>query len=80
MQLALVAPAWDLRSFPARSRSAARRGGLRPLAGGPKWEPRAARSEDEVLSVGTLAVCNPLRSGVVLREASDTAARAHYAA
>jgi DNA-binding transcriptional LysR family regulator len=34
---------------------------LRPLAGGPEWELRAARPAGEVLSVGTLAVLDALR-------------------
>jgi DNA-binding transcriptional LysR family regulator len=35
---------------------------LRPLAGGPRWELRAARSAHEVLSVGTLAAIEALRT------------------
>ena len=34
---------------------------LRPLAGAPEWELRAARPASEVLSVGTLAVMDALR-------------------
>jgi DNA-binding transcriptional LysR family regulator len=34
---------------------------LRPLAGAPEWELRAARAANEVLSVGTLAVMDALR-------------------
>jgi DNA-binding transcriptional LysR family regulator len=34
---------------------------LRPLAGAPEWELRAARPANEVLSVGTLAVMDALR-------------------
>jgi DNA-binding transcriptional LysR family regulator len=34
---------------------------LRPLAGAPEWELRAARPANEVLSVGTLAVLDALR-------------------
>ena len=34
---------------------------LRPLAGAPEWELRAARPANEVLSVGTLAVMEALR-------------------
>jgi DNA-binding transcriptional LysR family regulator len=34
---------------------------LRPLAGAPEWELRAARPANDVLSVGTLAVMDALR-------------------
>jgi DNA-binding transcriptional LysR family regulator len=53
---------------------------LRPLAGAPEWELRAARAAHEVLSVGTLAVLDALRSAAAPRKASDSRARAHYAA
>ena len=40
---------------------------LRPLAGAPEWELRAARPAGEVVSVGTLAVLDALRRAVTER-------------
>jgi DNA-binding transcriptional LysR family regulator len=49
---------------------------LRPLAGAPEWELRAARPANEVLSVGTLAVMDALRR-VSARPGHRLAAAAH---
>lgn len=62
---------------------------LRPLAGAPEWELRAARPADDVLSVGALALLEALRTAIAARrqvgasplpEASGHSARAQYCA
>jgi len=49
---------------------------LRPLAGAPEWELRAARQAHDVLSVGTLAVLDALRTASGQRSASAPATTA----
>jgi hypothetical protein len=48
---------------------------LRPLAGAPEWELRAARPAQDVPSVGTLAALDALRAvAAPVRHAARTAA------
>jgi DNA-binding transcriptional LysR family regulator len=76
-QLALVSAGEGYALVPAPAADPLPAGvALRPLAGAPQWELRAARPAQDVLSVGTLAAIEALRSAAGReRRSSPTTAR-----
>ena len=73
-QLALVAAGEGYALVPAPAADPLPAGvALRPLAGAPEWELRAAHPANEVLSVGTLAAMEALRAAARRARLRDTA-------